>query len=385
MNKLFTILTTNEPILLYNYFHLIGRVMKILMYAQSIGTVTETFVNQDAVRLSKNHELIYVCDTIADSGMYTLYDKITVIESDRLSIMKRILLKLDISMNLYNKQFSTHLNDIIDNFKPDIIHCQFGIQALKLIDNLENNDIPLVIQFRGHDASDLLNRKAYVKRLQEVLSKENYYSIFVAESLRNNLKKHHINTKRSMILHSGIDLSKFVVEKEKSHDTFTFLQVSSLDERKGILYTLKAFAKFLSTQNSKNFKLILTGDGERKELLINLTKSLNIENYVEFVGFVSPAQAKELMQNADVFVHHSITTDDGNQEGIPNAIMEAMAMELPVLSSYHSGIPELVTNGVNGYLVKERDVDAYAESMQNILSWGRMKENRDVIANEFEI
>ena len=60
-------------------------------------------------------------------------------------------------------------------------------------------------------------------------------------------------------------------------------------------------------------------------------------------------------------------------------------MELPVLSSYHSGIPELVTDGVNGYLVEERDIDTYASRMSDIVSWGKMKINREVIANEFEI
>ncbi len=359
--------------------------MKILMYAQSIGTVTETFIHQDAVHLSKKHDLLYVCDTIADSGNYALYDKVKVIESDGISILRRVLLKFDIHMNLYNKRFAQILNQIINEFKPDVIHCQFGIQALRLIDNLENNQIPLVIQFRGHDASDLLRKKAYVKRLRDVLSRDNYYSIFVAGSLKENLKKHGINVQNSMILHSGIDLTKFTVEKDKEHDTFTFLQVSSLEERKGIEYTLQAFAKFLSTQQSKNFKLVLTGDGKRKGSLVDLIEKLHIQQHVEFVGFVSPTEAKELMQNADVFVHHSITTENGNQEGIPNALMEAMAMELPVLSSYHSGIPELVTNGVNGYLVNERDIDTYALRMADIISWGKMKANREVITEEFEI
>ena len=355
------------------------------MYAQSIGTVTETFIHQDAVHLSKKHDLLYVCDTIADSGNYALYDNVKVIEADPMNIFLRVLWKFDIHMNLYDKRFSKVLNETVNKFKPDVIHCQFGIQALKLIDNLKNTNIPLVIQFRGHDASDLLRKKAYVKRLKEVLDRDNYYSIFVAGSLRENLRNHGINVQNSMILHSGIDLTKFIVEKDKEHDTFTFLQVSSLEERKGIEYTLKAFAKFLSTQPSKNFKLILTGDGKRKSSLVNLIEKLNIQKHVEFVGFVSPAEAKELMHNADIFVHHSITTDDGNQEGIPNALMEAMAMELPVLSSYHSGIPELVTDGVNGYLVQERDIDTYASRMSDIVNWGKMKANREVIADEFEI
>ena len=355
------------------------------MYAQSIGTATETFIHQDAIYLSKKHELLFVCDTIADSGNYTLYDNVKVIESDPISLLNRALFKFDIRMNFYNKHFSQVLNETIEEFKPDVIHCQFGVQALRLIDNLGNSQIPLVIQFRGFDATSFLRKKAYVKRLKEVLNRDNYYSIFVAGPLRENLRKHGINVQNSMILHSGIDLTKFIVEKDKEHDVFTFLQVSSLDERKGIEYTLKAFAKFLSMQPTKNFKLVLTGDGKRKPSLLDLVEKLNIQKYVEFVGFVSPTEAKELMHNADVFVHHSITTDDGSQEGIPNALMEAMAMELPVLSSYHSGIPELVTDGVNGYLVEEKDINTYASRMSDIVSWGKMKINRDVIANEFEI
>ncbi len=359
--------------------------MKILMHAQSIGNATETFIHQDAVHLSKNNDLLFICDTISDQGDYPLYQNIKTIDSDKMSIFSRILIKLDIHMNLYNKRFSKALNNIIDEFQPDVIHCQFGIQALKLIDNMKDNNIPLVIQFRGHDASDLLNKKSYVKRLREVLAKPNYYSIFVANSLRNNLKKHAIPVDKSMILHSGIDLEKFVRKESVAHESFTFLQVSSLAERKGIEYTLEAFAQFISTQESKNFKLIFTGDGDRKKELVKLTEVLQIGDYVEFVGFVSPIEAKELMQNADIFVHHSITTDDGNQEGIPNALMEAMAMELPVLSSYHSGIPELVTNEVNGYLVEERDVENYALRMADIIHWEKMPINREVIANEFEI
>ncbi len=188
-----------------------------------------------------------------------------------------------------------------------------------------------------------------------------------------------------MILHSGIDLSKFIRDEDTEHNDFTFLQISSLNRKKGHEYTLKAFAKFLSLQKLKKYKLILTGDGERKVSLVHLSKKLGIEDYVEFVGFVLHEEAKVLLQNADVFVHHSITAKNGNEEGIPNALIEAMAMELPILSTYHAGIPELVSDGINGYLVKEKDVDSYASRMTDIINWKKLKINREVVAEEFEI
>ncbi len=357
--------------------------MKILMYSTYFGKGTETFISQDAVQLSEKHDLLFVCTTMNNSNILPSVN-VKVIEFNH-NLLQRKLWQYDIHLSYQNNRFHKQLNKIINEFKPDIIHCQFGIESLKLIDNIEDKTIPTVIQFRGYDASMMLNKKSYIRRLREILDQENYYSIFVADSLRKNLKKHAINVENSMILHSGIDLSKFHRKKDSKPNDFTFLQVSSLNQKKGHEYTLKAFAKFLSLQKSKKYKLILTGDGQRQAQLEDLAAKLYIQDYVKFVGFVSPEQAKELMQNADVFVHHSITPPNANQEGIPNAIIEAMAMELPVLSTYHAGIPELVSDGVNGYLVKEKDVDTYASRMADIISWDKLKINREVVAEEFEI
>jgi len=353
------------------------------MYANSFGVGTETFISQDVAHLSKKHDLLFICTKIDHSSTLPS-GNVKVLDFKRHSLQKK-LWRYDIHLSYRNNSFKNQLNKIIDAFNPDVIHCQFGIASLKLIDNIKNDTIPLVIQFRGYDASRLLNKKSYVKRLQKVLNKRNYYSIFVSKSLRENLKKYSINVKNSMILHSGIDINKFVREEGTEHDDFTFLQVSSLNQKKGHEYTLKAFAKFISLQKSKKFKLVLTGDGERKTQLIYLTQQLEIQDYVEFVGFVSPQEVKVLLQNADVFVHHSITPENGDEEGIPNALMEAMAMELPVLSTYHAGISELVSDGINGYLVKEKDVESYALCMADIVSWEKLKLNREVIAEEFEI
>ena len=358
--------------------------MKILMYADGFGVPTQTFITQDVKYLAQNHELVFVC-TIIGSDVVVPNVSVEHIPFKH-SLIKKILWKTDISLVYRNKVFKDKLDTIIADFKPDIIHCQFGIEALRFIDNLVDTSIPLVIQFRGYDASRMLQKKSYVKKLREVLNQKNHYSIFVADSLRKNLNHYGINTKNSMILHSGIDLSKFKRDKTiVKKDTITFLQISSLKSKKGHSYTLRAFAKFIANQTSKKYMLKLTGDGEERTTLERLTKTLNIEDNVEFIGFVSHREAKVLLQEADIFVHHSITPDDGDEEGIPNAIMEAMAMELPVISTYHAGIPELVKEGVNGYLVAEKDIEMYARRMQDILKWDKLKINRETIEKEFEI
>ena len=92
---------------------------------------------------------------------------------------------------------------------------------------------------------------------------------------------------------------------------------------------------------------------------------------------------KKLLLEANAFVHHSITASNGDAEGLPNAIIEAMAMELPVISTWHAGIPELIEDGVNGYLVKEKDVDTYVKRMKDILEWKYQPKNREKIVSHF--
>ena len=75
--------------------------------------------------------------------------------------------------------------------------------------------------------------------------------------------------------------------------------------------------------------------------------------------------------------------ENGDEEGIPNAIMEAMAMKLPILSTFHAGIPELVEHGVNGLLCEEKDIDSLATQMLEIQSWGKLDKNRQKIIDEF--
>jgi colanic acid/amylovoran biosynthesis glycosyltransferase len=85
-----------------------------------------------------------------------------------------------------------------------------------------------------------------------------------------------------------------------------------------------------------------------------------------FAGRVVKSEVTDLMRSADVFVHHSVTASDGDMEGIPTVLMEAMSTGLVVVSTRHSGIPELVDHGVDGFLVGERDVEGYTETLRGL-------------------
>jgi glycosyltransferase involved in cell wall biosynthesis len=188
------------------------------------------------------------------------------------------------------------------------------------------------------------------------------------------------------LLYYGTDCNFFSRQfRTKSNNQFVFLQISSFAEKKGQEYSISAFSKFIKKNNNINCKLILAGEGDLKAEAEKRVKDLDLMSHVDFPGLVNKSEAKKLMESADCFVHHSITSSTrGDMEGIPNAIMEAMAMELPIISTFHAGIPELVEDGVNGLLVNERDVDAYAEAMNKILTWDYLPQNRAKIEAYFE-
>ncbi|NLE06592.1 MAG: glycosyltransferase, partial [Crenarchaeota archaeon] len=116
----------------------------------------------------------------------------------------------------------------------------------------------------------------------------------------------------------------------------------------------------------------------------NQVEKLGIKDRVKFVGLVDKYRVRELMNKADCFVHHSITGKDGDKEGLPTVIMEALAMQLPVISTYHAGIPELIEHEKNGLLTEEKDIDALADMMYRIREIEPM-DYRKLIIDDFNL
>jgi colanic acid/amylovoran biosynthesis glycosyltransferase len=134
------------------------------------------------------------------------------------------------------------------------------------------------------------------------------------------------------------------------------VQAGRLIEKKGLPVTLCAFAAFL--QQYPNATLTIAGEGQLLDELQRLARELNIAEHVSFTGFVSQEQLREIYYRSHIFLHPSQTGGDGNQEGVPNSMLEAMATGLPVFATEHGGIPEAIENGVSGVMVPERDHQA---------------------------
>jgi colanic acid/amylovoran biosynthesis glycosyltransferase len=142
---------------------------------------------------------------------------------------------------------------------------------------------------------------------------------------------------------------------------WTIVQACRLVPKKGLATALRAFARFI--ERFPKAKFLIAGDGPLLRELEELVHKLDLQQSVTFLGFLGQSELRALYEKGHIFMHPSELPPDANQEGVPNSMLEAMATGLPIVATRHGGIPEAVTDGVNGLLVPERDDEGLANSL----------------------
>ncbi len=162
----------------------------------------------------------------------------------------------------------------------------------------------------------------------------------------------------------GIDLEDFVYQTENCEsEVFKLIQVGRLTKKKGILDTINAIALL---PKDFNIHFDVVGSGELENEVQELVRKLGLSNKVKLHGPLPNTTVKKLLSQSNAYILPSKVADDGDMEGVPVALMEAMSVGLPVISTYHSGIPELIDDGVNGFLVNEGDVEALSNAIYTV-------------------
>jgi glycosyltransferase involved in cell wall biosynthesis len=167
---------------------------------------------------------------------------------------------------------------------------------------------------------------------------------------------------RVVVIHCGADLSVFKPRPEQPRSgPFTFVTVARLEEMKGHAYLIDAYAQL--KQQGVDFRALFIGEGKTRAAIEEQIARLGLGDRISLLGLQPRDRVSELVSAADVVVMPSITASDGHQEGIPVALMEALATERPVVATAISGIPELVIDGQTGLLTPERDSNALAAAL----------------------
>ncbi len=274
----------------------------------------------------------------------------------------------------------------------DIIHCHFGPLGnlgimLKAVGAVQGH---IVTTFRGYDISAYLEEEG--EHVYDALFKEGSLFLCVSEQIKSTLVKLGCEEQKVIVHRSGVHLqeSRFCFRKSKKHGKIQLLTVARLVEKKGVQYGIQSVAKVLKKYPDIEIEYKIAGDGYLKDTLQGLIAELNVGDNVKLLGWQRQEQITELLQEADVLLAPSVTSQNGDCEGIPGVIMEALAWGLPVLSTRHSGIPEVVQEGESGFLVPERDADALAEKLEYLIKhpelWLEMgRKGRKYVEQHYDI
>ncbi|MEX2541110.1 MAG: glycosyltransferase [Trueperaceae bacterium] len=270
----------------------------------------------------------------------------------------------------------------------DVVHCQFGKLGPTLLPLIAARGYrePLVTSFRGADLTRLATLHPGIYR--ELFRRGNLF-LPVSASFRERLIDLGCPAERIVVHHSGVMVERFPFAERRvaAGEQTRLLFIGRLTEKKGLVYALEAVAEVLAS--GRRLELTVIGDGEQRAELHRHAQRLGIEESVVMAGRQTQAQVICQLQRSHLLVAPSVTASDGDQEGIPNVLKEAMATGIPVLATRHSGIPELVDHGVNGFLVPERDAGALAERLAHLIdnseSWPALgRAGRAKVEAEFD-
>lgn len=169
------------------------------------------------------------------------------------------------------------------------------------------------------------------------------------------------------VIYTGYDFNqeKQFIGKRKDRYIIEIVSVGRLIEKKGLSYLIRACS--LLKSKGHDFRCRIIGEGHGKPQLEDLINRQGLDDKVHLVPYMEANDLKVIYAETDIFVLPSVVAENGDRDGIPNVLVEAMAMAVPVVSTNVSGIPELVDDGENGSLVSERDVDSLADAMEMLI------------------
>lgn len=244
----------------------------------------------------------------------------------------------------------------------DIIHAHFGplgLRAVALRDACKLR-ARVTVTLHGYDMSSYLRDRG--PGVYDDLFKRADMLLPISSRWRDKLIAMGCPEDKVQVHRMGIDCTAFAfTARQKAHaEPLKLLSVARLVEKKGIAYAIEAVRKL--KENGLNVRYSIVGDGPLRPNLERLTAEFGLSDRISFLGPMDQESVRQQFYASHVFVCPSVTASNGDQEGIPVVLMEAMASGMPVIATRHSGIPELVQDGISGKLVEENDVEGLARA-----------------------
>ena len=221
-------------------------------------------------------------------------------------------------------------------------------------------NIPFAVHFHGFDACEKKTIARYGEEYRTILPLAKAV-IVVSQVMKMDIEGICGPLKNLHVLPYGVDTEKFKPGTKASTESIQLISVGRFTAKKAPIMSIKAFEILLEKFPMAHFTMI--GDGELWEEAKKYVEENGLGKNVAFMGQQKPDIILAKLQEADIFIQHSIKTPSGDSEGTPNSILEASACGLPIVSTLHAGIPEAVIQGETGILVQESDFKAMGEAL----------------------
>lgn len=332
----------------------------VLIYRNNLLPPSETFVQNQAEALQRFTPL-YVGSRRVQGLQLPQKRTFAVNQGGLLGLAQEVSYKLW----GFAPDFVQHLRKL----NPVLIHAHFGPDGVIALPLARNLGIPLAVTFHGYDATmqdkyakaSFWSHRVYLRRRQILKQKARLF-IAVSDYIKKNLLEQGFPSEKVVVHHIGVDPKTFQPDPSVEREPIV-LFVGRLLEKKGCEYLIRAMGKVQAAR--PDVELVIIGDGPMKLDLEKLATA-SLHRY-RFLGSQPRQVVQSWMNRALVLGAPSVTAVTGESEGMPIVILEAQAMGLPVVSSIHSGIPDVVVHKETGFLASERDWNTLADYILRLL------------------
>jgi len=253
---------------------------------------------------------------------------------------------------------------LISASNPDVIYADYGPEGIALLTLANQLKVPLITHFHGYDLTFCLNSERYRTHITN-LAKSSHPIIVPSNHLKRLFRIATGRSDSTHVIPYEPNLSGLPYPFGERASQPTVVALGRLTGKKNPLALIEAFRIVL--MEMPNAILEIVGDGPERPVVEERICDAGLQDHIILHGALDHSAALKILSRAWAFAQHSVTGLNGDQEGLPVAILEALALKIPVVSTIHSGIPESVIDQTNGFLVNEHDYESMGQRLIEIL------------------
>ncbi|MCA9295321.1 MAG: glycosyltransferase [Phycisphaerales bacterium] len=256
----------------------------------------------------------------------------------------------------------------LKDLRPDVIQAHFGPDGCLIAPIAAELGIPLLVTFYGYDVSSLVHQAGPVWR-RRYGHMFGYAQAFraISSHIARRIEEFGADPALIHILPPGVRVGEFTVPDRTGRPDIHCVHVGRLTAKKGPVLLVRAFDRAVQRLGDEHaLRLSIVGDGELRDETEQEIRRLGHGDRITMLGAVPHAKIAEIMQSADIYTQHCVTAKDGDMEGLGVVFAEASACGLPIVSTRHNGIPDVVLHGQTGILCEEHDIEATAQAIATL-------------------